>query len=55
MTIDSGSFKAKTEHTFKLQGNHSVSVLMDISKIDSIEKIFYQIDKNDFYFFYNKI
>ena len=30
MTIDSESFKAKTEHTFELQGNHSVYVLMDI-------------------------
>ena len=45
MTIDSESFKAKTEHTFELQGNHSVYVLMDISKIDSIEQIFYQLDK----------
>ena len=45
MTIDSENFTAKTDYYFESIGIHKISVLMDISMIDSIEEMFSEIDK----------
>ena len=44
MTIDSENFTAKTDYYFESIGIHKISVLMDISMINSIEEMFSEID-----------